>query len=107
MGQSRILSLVGLATKAGKVASGEFSTEKEVKSGGAKLVIVADDASDNTKKKFQNMCDFHKVPIYFYKDKDTLGHAMGKEFRASLAILDGGFAKGIRKHMEAEDNTIA
>lgn len=107
MSQNKILSLVGLATKAGKTASGEFSTEKEVKSGKAKLVIVADNASDNTKKKFQNMCDFYKVPIYFYKDKDTLGRAMGKEFRASLAILDEGFAKGIRKHMETEDNTIA
>ena len=63
--------MIGLATKAGKVASGEFCTEKEVKSGRAYLVIVADDASDNTKKKFQNMCDFYQVPIYFYKDKDT------------------------------------
>ena len=91
----------------GKTASGEFCTEKEVKSGRAALVIVAGDASDNTKKKFQNMCDFYEVPIYFYKDKDTLGHAMGKEFRASLAVLDEGFAKGIRKHMDTEDDTIA
>ena len=80
---------------------------KEVKSGRAYLVIVADDASDNTKKKFQNMCDFYQVPIYFYKDKDTLGHAMGKEFRASLVILDEGFAKGIRKHIDTENQTIA
>ena len=99
--------MIGLATKAGKVASGEFCTEKEVKSGRAYLVIVADDASDNTKKKFQNMCDFYQVPIYFYKDKDTLGHAMGKEFRASLVILDEGFAKGIRKHIDTENQTIA
>lgn len=107
MGQNKILSLIGIATKAGRTASGEFCTEKEVKSGRAALVIVAGDASDNTKKKFQNMCDFYKVPIYFYKDKDTLGHAMGKEFRASLAVLDEGFAKGIRKQMDTEDNTIA
>ena len=107
MGQNKILSLIGIATKAGKTASGEFCTEKEVKSGRAALVIVAGDVSDNTKKKFQNMCDFYKVPIYFYKDKDTLGHAMGKEFRASLAVLDEGFAKGIRKQMDTEDNTIA
>ena len=104
LGQSKVLSLISLATKAGKVASGEFCTEKEVKAGRASLVIVAGDASDNTKKKFQNMCDFYKVPICFYKDKDALGHAMGKEFRASLAVLDEGFAKGIRKHTETEDN---
>ena len=78
-----------------------------MKSGGAALVIVAGDASDNTKKKFKNMCDYYHVPICFYRDKDTLGHAMGKQFRASLAILDEGFAKGIRKHMDTEDDTIA
>ncbi len=107
MGQSKALLLIGLATKAGKTVSGEFSTEKEVKSKRAALVIVADDASDNTKKKFKNMCDYYHVPICFYKDKDTLGHAMGKQFRASLAILDEGFAKGIRKHMDTEDHIIA
>lgn len=101
MRQNKVLSLIGLATKAGKIASGEFATEKEVKTGYAELVIVAEDASDNTKKKFQNMCEFYEVPIYFYGDKDTLGHAMGKEFRASLAVTDPGFAKGIAKHLDA------
>ena len=104
---NKALSLISLATKAGKTASGEFCTEKEVKSGKAELVIVAQDASDNTKQKFKNMCEFYEVPIYFYGDKDTLGHAMGKEFRASLAVTDPGFAKGIAKHLEAEQNTIA
>ena len=98
---NKALSLISLATKAGKTASGEFCTEKEVKSGKAELVIVADDASDNTKQKFKNMCEFYEVPIYFYGDKDTLGHAMGKEFRASLAVTDPGLAKGIIKHLDA------
>ena len=104
---NKALSLISLATKAGKTASGEFCTEKEVKTGMAALVLVAEDASENTKKKFQNMCEFYEVPIYFYGDKDTLGHAMGKEFRASLAVTDPGFAKGIAKHIEAQQNTIA
>lgn len=106
MSQDRVMGLISLATKAGKTASGEFCTEKEVKTGRAALVIVADDASENTKKRFKNMCDFYKVPIYFYKDKDTLGHAMGKEFRASLAILDEGFAKSIRKHMDIREKQL-
>ena len=101
MKPSKALSMISLATKAGKTASGEFATEQSVKSFRAELVIVATDASDNTKKKFQNMCEFYEVPIYFYGDKDTLGHAMGKEFRATLAITDPGFAKGIMKHLDA------
>ena len=63
MNQNKVLSLVGLATKAGKTVSGEFSTEKAVKTGTASLVIVSAEASDNTKKKFQNMCTFYEVPI--------------------------------------------
>ena len=55
MKQNKILSLVGLATKAGKTASGEFSTEKSVKEGKASLVIVSVESSENTKKKFTNM----------------------------------------------------
>ena len=105
--QDKVLSLIGLATKAGQTASGEFMTEREVKTGRAALVIVAGDSSDNTKKKCRDMCEFYKVPIYFYGDKDTLGHAMGKEFRASLAFLDEGFAKGVLKHLTENNETIA
>ena len=59
---NKVLSLLGLATKAGKIASGEFSTEKSVKSGKGFLVLVAADASENTKKKFRNMCEFYEGP---------------------------------------------
>lgn len=107
MKPDKILSLVGLQRGQVRQPAGEFCTEKEVKTGRAALVIVAGDASENTKKKFRDMCEFYEVPIYFYKDKDTLGHAMGKEFRASLAILDEGFAKEIMKQMKTEDNTVA
>ena len=92
-----ILNLIGLATKAGRTASGEFSTEKAVKTGKAFLVIVSREASDNTKKKFANMCTYYEVPIYFFGKKSEIGHAMGKEMRASLVILDAGFAKAVVK----------
>ena len=61
--RDKVSSLLGLATKAGKISSGEFMTEKMVKTGKAFLVMVAEDASDNTKKKFRNMCEYYEVPI--------------------------------------------
>ena len=94
--------MLGLAQRAGKVVSGEFSTEKAVKAGKAKLVIVADDSSDNTKENFSNMCYFYNVPVFYYGDKEELGHCIGKEFRASLAVVDWNFAKKIMEHLEAE-----
>ena len=94
---NKSLSLLSLATKAGKTKSGEFLTEKAVKEGDAYLVIVAADASDNTRKRFQNMCDFYKCELLIYGTKEELGKAIGKEFRASVAVLDENFATAIVK----------
>lgn len=52
------------------------------------MVIVSEEASDNTKKMFTNMCTHYKVPIYLFGTKEELGHAMGQEFRASLSVED-------------------
>lgn len=99
MAWNKAYGMIGMAMKAGKVASGEFATEKAVKSGKAALVIVSEAASENTKKKFRNMCDYYKVPVCFFGEKEELGHAIGKEFRASLAVLDTGLAKAIEKNL--------
>lgn len=99
--EKKVYSMLGLAAKGGRVASGEFMTERAVKEGKAFLCIVAGDASDNTKKMFQNMCEFYHVPFCCFSDKNTLGHWIGKEFRASLAVLDAGMAKAAAKHLDA------
>ena len=94
---NKLLSMLGLCTKAGKLKSGEFQTESSVKSGEAFLVIVAVDASDNTKKKFNDMCTFYETPIIEYGLKEEMAKAIGKEVRAMLAVCDEGFAKSILK----------
>ena len=101
---NKIYSMLGLAMKAGKLVSGEFATDKSVKSGKARLVIVSEDASDNTKKMFSNMCEFYKVPKYFFGTKEELGHAIGKAMRSSLAITDENFAKSIQNNLEQSVN---
>lgn len=98
----KVLSLLGLCAKAGKIVSGEFSTEKAVKEGKAKIVIVAEDASDNTKKLFRNKCGFYEVPCRIYSKKEMLGHCIGNETRASLAVLDEGLAAQIMKRLQEE-----
>ena len=100
MKPDKVLAMLGLAMRAGKVVSGEFSTEKAVKSGKACLVIVAEDASDNTKKEFSDSCSYYQVPYAVYGTKESLGHSIGKEMRASLAVIDEGFGRELAKKME-------
>jgi len=94
---NKALGMLGLAMRAGKVVSGEFSCENAIKQGKAFLVILAEDASDNTKKKFTDMTNYRNIPLVIYGNKLSLGKATGKEFRASVAIIDQAFAENILK----------
>ncbi|MBQ9156019.1 MAG: ribosomal L7Ae/L30e/S12e/Gadd45 family protein [Eubacterium sp.] len=93
--------MIGLATRAGQLVSGEFSVENKVKSGLGKLVIVAEDASENTKKSYTDMCSFYQTPIRIFGTKEKLGQWSGKAYRASICILDEGFAKSVIKRIDA------
>ena len=65
MKNNKALSLIGLATKAGKTVSGEFSTEKSIKTGKGYLAIVAGDSSDNTKKRFHKFSAARIIKNHF------------------------------------------
>ncbi len=93
--------MLGLALRAGRLVSGEFSTEKAVKDGRARLVVVAADASDNTRKLFLDKCRSYSVPVRIYADKASLGKALGAEYRASCALTDEGFAKAVLERLDA------
>lgn len=103
MKNDKVLQMLGLAARGRKVLSGEFSTEKAVKTGNAGLVITAVDASDNTKKLFRNMCAFYEVPFYEYGTKEELGHCIGKQYRASLAVTDTGLAKAVEEKIKSSE----
>lgn len=102
MQSNRILSLLGLCMKAGKIKSGEFGTTEAVKNGAANVVIVPLDASDNTKKEFRNMCTYYNVPYFECGTKVDLGKAIGKDYRSSIAVCDEGFSKSLITYLESQ-----
>ncbi len=100
MKQNKVLSLLGLAMRGRNLVSGEFQTLDAVKNGSAMLVIIAEDASENTKKLFHNKCKFYEVPVREYGLKDELGRAIGKDMRSSLGVCDAGLAEAVIKQLE-------
>ncbi len=100
MKQDKALAMIGLAAKGGNVVSGGFSVEKAIKSKKASLVILASDASDNSKKHFSDMCAYRKIPCMEYALQEQLGKCIGKEHRVCLAFLDGNLAEAIIKKIE-------
>lgn len=100
MQRNKILGYLGLATRAGRVVSGEFSVEKSVRQSRAKLVIVSEDASENSRKNFRDLCTYYNIPLYFFGSREELGAACGKELRVSVAIEDEGLAKAAIRQLE-------
>ncbi|RUL55764.1 MULTISPECIES: YlxQ family RNA-binding protein [Lysinibacillus] len=89
----RLFQLLGLAARARKIVTGEELVVKEVRTGKAKLVLLANDAAHNSSKKIQDKCTFYNVEYRVFGDRYQLGHAIGKEARVVIAITDSGFAK--------------
>ena len=78
MKQNKVFSLLGIAMRGRNLVSGEFQTLDAVKKGSAMLVIIAEDASENTRKLFTDKCTYYQVPVYRYGTKEELGRAIGK-----------------------------
>lgn len=89
----KIYSLLGLCKRAGKLAGGEVAAVEAIRAKKVFLLIVAEDASANTKKKFHNSASFYEIPIIEFGTKSDLGRAVGEEIRAVLAITEAGFAQ--------------
>jgi len=104
--QNKIFSLLGIAARGRNLVSGEFQSLEAVRNGSAMLVIIAEDASDNTKKLFSDKCGFYKVPIFRYGTRDELGQSIGKEFRSSVCVCNAGLADAIIRQLEEEQGAV-
>lgn len=96
----KIHSLLGIAMRAGKLVSGEDATLLDLKKGKLNLVIVAEDASDNTKKLFNDKSSYRKIKYINFSTKEGLGVSIGKDSRAVIGIKDIGFANKIIQLMD-------
>ncbi len=99
MDEKKIEGLLGMAQRAGKVASGEFAIQKAMAAGKAAALLIAGDASERSKEALMKEAEAKGVPIYVLLTKEALGRCLGKEFRAAAALLDIGFAKTLDERL--------
>lgn len=99
--------MFGLANRAGKLVSGEEIVRNSVRQGKVKLVVISEDASDNTKKRFINTAAFYKVPVQIWGEKAQLGSNIGKSERSVIGICDDGFTKSIISLIDTATKPIA
>ncbi|MBR3841389.1 MAG: ribosomal L7Ae/L30e/S12e/Gadd45 family protein [Erysipelotrichales bacterium] len=96
---NNVVNLIGLATRARKIVTGEMVLNA-IRNHSAKLVVIAEDASDNTKKKLIDKCTFYNVEYVFIESSAILSHAIGKNNRMAIAINDLGFAEKIKNYLK-------
>lgn len=78
--------------KAGKLIIGEERCLDSIKRKEAKLVILAEDTSKNTKKRIIDKCNFRSINLRVFGSKESLGKYTGTDLRAVVAIVDSNFS---------------
>ncbi len=101
--KDKVFSLVGLARKAGKIAIGQTAAEALIKKKQAQLVIVAIDASENTRNKFDFLSKQASIKCGNIGTKSEWGQLFGRESAAVFAILHRGFARAIWAEFQVGD----
>jgi ribosomal protein L7Ae-like RNA K-turn-binding protein len=84
--------LLGLAARAGMMASGAFMAEKRIRAGGAALALLDGDASPSTREDFQALCAKMAVPFRVLPP-GMLSQAIGKPGRMTAVIAPGGLSQ--------------
>jgi ribosomal protein L7Ae-like RNA K-turn-binding protein len=102
MNGTRVFSMLSLCAKAGKIQTGETAAEKLLRSGEAELIIVAGDASENTRNKFINKCFYYRKPVLLYGEREGLSRSVGKQNRTVYAVTDARFAQQLKELIEKE-----
>ena len=98
--KNKIYGLLGLARRAGKISFGTESSIDTIERRKAKLVIIAEDSSDRTKKNFQNICKNYNIPIRIYGTIDEISQSIGQNNKAVIVIKDENFSNEIIKKID-------
>ena len=101
--REKVLNLLGLATRAGLLVSGEDIVIDAMRKKKAKIVFLGSDCSDATLDKFEKKCFHYKVELNTMFTSEELSHSIGKT-RTVLAIIDEGFRKAIKKTLGGVEN---
>ena len=100
----KLLNLIGLAQKAGRLAVGEEPTGAAARARDARLILVAADAAENSARRVRHFADAGQcLWCRIGADKDALGRAVGRSSCAMLAVTDIGFAEAIAKKLAEGD----
>lgn len=93
----KLEGMIGLCVKAGKAVFGSESCVSLVRKRQLPLVILAEDASDRTKKLIFDKCHSFHGKWILYGTVDSLGRITGKHRVAAIGIRDEGFSTAILK----------
>jgi len=91
-----IRTMLGFAARAGKLVSGETGSRIAVTKKKAKLVILAEDAAESTQHEFMQLAERYQIPILKILTRQELGMSIGKSPRATIVVVDPGFAIQIK-----------
>lgn len=99
---NKILNTLGICTCARKISYGE-TLLKEIKNRKVYFVVVASDASENSKKRIIDKCNFYKCEYTVILDKVSITRAIGRiDLVSAVGIKDYNLVKKLKENIERD-----
>ena len=95
----KIYSILGIARKGGNVSIGFDAAKADIEKGKSFLVVIAEDASDKTKKNIIFTCNKHDCKYMEFGKKEELGKNLGKEVVSVMSIRDKNLASYVTNNI--------
>lgn len=92
---NKVYGLLGICSKAGKLAVGTEAVIENVLKNQIELVIIAEDTSQKTKQKIKKICEEKNVEVKIFGNIFDNSNAIGKVNKAIIGIKDKNLAKAI------------
>lgn len=99
--RNRSLNLIGLGRRGKRLALGSQAAELALRRGQARLLLLAEDGSGQTKEPLKRLAQGNAVPCYELGTAEELGQLTGKAQRVAVAVTDEDLAQGLMPLLEA------
>ena len=101
--EKALQGMLGLCQRAGKLQSGTDIALTALRGGKGRLILLDEQASENTMKKVTDACIYYHAP-WVQLPAGLLGAATGKDGRMAAAVTDAGFAARLQAICAEEDS---
>ncbi len=103
---NKLKTMISFCKRSGNLLSGDVQVSNAMSKKKAKLIIIAEDVSENNKKNFVSKCEHHKADYLIFGQREEINELIGDYNKTVFCVIDDNFANRIKELILAEQTEM-